>query len=287
MLKRPLRILLRLTLGQLTRMVVKKHKPHTIIVTGSGQTSITREVLYSALAPHFSTRRNLESPEAEFSLPLTIFGFESYPHPNYLWLWIILKTAAQLVYLKPHSHYLILELASGSKELLDYWLKNIRPEIVVTVGNIPISSYLDQSNSLIIEQEVSRDFLEPAFAAAKLIGTHFGLTTKEIEESLEDFELPEPRIKFLRGKNGRLIIDASYYYSPLPLEAILEVLDSQEGYVLTRNTKLATPKGFESVNINTDNWKQLINTHPNRAVIFLCPKREAFFPLRQLLGITD
>jgi len=286
-MKAILRKALRLALKELTRLVINKHHPHVIVVTGDGQTSITREVLYQALREHFPTRRNLESPEAELSVPLTIIGWPTYPKKHLVWLTVLGKTLLQLFYLKAYPHYLILEVAPSSQEILDYWLRTIKPEITVVVGRQPASRYLNESNTLPVSSQVSRDFLEPAFSAAFQIGSFFGISQEQIRQSLDQFELPQPRIKLLRGPKGRLVIDASYYYSPPPLTAIWETLDQQAGWVITKEKNLGLPPGMTLVNPNTANWQQSVDQDPQKPVVFLGPKKEMYSPLRQLLGIKD
>ena len=78
-MKKPARRFLRRILKILTQAVIKKHNPTIIALVGERGTSVPREVLYHVLHKHRPTRRNIESPEAEFVVPLTIIGAEHYP----------------------------------------------------------------------------------------------------------------------------------------------------------------------------------------------------------------
>ncbi|MDP2873711.1 MAG: hypothetical protein Q8N84_00175 [bacterium] len=283
-MKKLLRRCLRAILKHLTLMVLKKHHPHLIVVTGDGQTSLVREVFYSALQDSVPTRRNLEAPEAEFSVPLTILGWPDYPKTIFGWIKVIAKTCAQLTYLKPYTHYLILELAPSSEEILDYWLKAIKPEVTVVVGSLPPSKIITEKNSLLISQEIDKDFLTPVIAMTKEIGHLYHLSENTIDRNLQSFELPSPRIRLLESASGRTLVDASFYYSPPHFTSIQEILGDEESFLLaTDKVKADENQKVIPLNPRSPYWLEMIKKDPNKPVIILGQKRKTAPLLKELL----
>jgi len=121
--KKLLRRVGRTVLKHLSRAVLNRHRPKVIAIVGDGPTAIAREAIYTVLKEKYPTRRNLESPEAEFSVPLTIFGAKTYPRSLGHWLNLTIKTVLQILVLKPYFHFLILELNATNLRILDFWLR--------------------------------------------------------------------------------------------------------------------------------------------------------------------
>lgn len=223
---------LRIVLKYLTRAVLKKHQPKIIVLVGKSQTAIAREALYTVLHEHFPTRRSIEAPEAEFVIPLTIFGADTYPQNIFAWLKILAKTAAQTIFFKPHFHILILEMTTGLSEILDYWLEITKPNIVITCGKHPPSAYITKETVTIA---FTRSGIVQGLKTKQLqkmvlkIGEYFDLSEKEILTSFSKFSLPSPRIRILLGEKGNLVIDATYKYFPPSVKSLEEVLAPLSG----------------------------------------------------------
>jgi UDP-N-acetylmuramyl pentapeptide synthase len=220
----------RLLLKFLTQAVLRKHHPTVIAVAGEGPTSLLREALYTVFHEEYPTRRNLESPEAEFSLPLTIIGARTYPPRWWEWPLLVLKTTLQLIFFRSYHHYLILEMSTTNKESFLYWLEITHPQVVVISGHLP-------------------DELEKNLIASKIIRT--GKTTLESLESYRAFVLdvaqacgidrqrashhffaatwPPSRFNLRRSREGKIILDATYHYLPLPWTTVREVAEGLPG----------------------------------------------------------
>lgn len=228
-----LRRALRLVLKHLTRAVLDKHKPQIIALVGRHETAIAREALYTVLHEHLPTRQNIEAPEAEFVIPLTIFGTNFYPQSVAGWLKIIVKTAIQLGTLKPHANILILEMTTKKEEILDYWLEITRPKIVVACGSYPPSKLIRRENTIHLSSpptpKTPEERLAPYRKLALEIGRSFGLKDETMSQDLAKFSLPLPRLRVLPGKEGNMVIDATYEYFPPQKEALAEVLQPLSG----------------------------------------------------------
>lgn len=245
MLKKPFRRTLRLVLFVLSRWALAKHKPVVIAIVGNGKTGIVREAIYAVLKKRFPTRRNLENPDAEFVLPLTILGAEDYPTSPAGWLMTIIKSAGRLILLPPSKHFLVLEIGYSNKEIFDYFWQISRPQVLVTCGQAP---YLSKNQTApktfaVIETKDLKGYLETAIK----VGESFKIKRKESEKKLENFSLPRPRIRILPAKGGGLIVDATYNYFPPNEGALDEILESFSGKKLLLSERTATkPKEIKN-----------------------------------------
>ncbi len=243
MIKKPLRRALRLILFWLSRWALKKHEPKVITIVGEGKTAIVREAIYTILKTRFPTRRNIEYPDAEFVLPLTILGTKKYPRSILGWAATVLKSTAQLIILPKHKHFLVLEIGYARKETFDYFWKITNPKVLVVCGNAPYLSK-DQKAKTQVKVTETED-LKGYFNAAARVAKLYGITKKEAESALLNFTLPKARIRVLPAKDGGVVVDASYEYFPPNQEALEEILEALPGKrtVLTPQDPVEKVKG--------------------------------------------
>lgn len=202
-MKNTLRIFARGLLGFLTTLTIKKHKPTVICILGEGETSIAREILYENIHQKFPARRNLEILEAEFGIPLTVLGILSYPDSILKWTALVAMAIARIFYLKPYKHFLILELPEIDSAITRFWLGKLNPQYILIQGKFNTAVKMPQSKTY-------KDVL-------LLLGK---LGIDKITK-----ELPQARIKVCKGINNSTIIDATFFYTPSPMQAVLEIID--------------------------------------------------------------
>lgn len=219
-----LRNTLRTVLKSLTALTLRKHAPTIIAIIGTGQTSVVREVVYNVLRTKYPTRRNVELPEAEFSLPITVFDYPSYPRSAPAWLKLIIKVTIQLVTIKPYKHFLVLELGGLNSAHRRDWLEILAPQVVIRVGN----SEEVRAVQVIDVSSTNHDIPTIAGALQPLF-SNYNIAQESARVALGSLRLPDARISFESGPNGSLVIDNTYYYFPIKLESVLEVIGEAEG----------------------------------------------------------
>lgn len=216
-------------LANLAKKALEKHQSTIIAVMGDGQTSIAREITYQLLKNNFPVRRNIESPEAELSIPLTVLGYPKYPTNYFEWFKVILKNYFSLKKQISYHHYLILELNFVDPNLLDFWLMLLKPETVLIVGNVPLDySNYDFKKIVKITSVPNQDILGSFKIAAKQIGRFYGISSEEIDKAIDTFSLPEAKIRYFPGENHSTIIDATHLYFPINLEAVLDLVENEK-----------------------------------------------------------
>ncbi|MBL8015543.1 MAG: hypothetical protein JNK26_05150 [Candidatus Doudnabacteria bacterium] len=219
-MKRFLRKILRLVLGWLAKVTLHKHQPLLIAIVGDGPTSVMREVMVAALQESIATRRNVELPEAEFSVPLTVLDYPFYPTRWYQWVWLLVKTGIQFLTVKSYYHGLVLELHPINSAAWQYWLQILNPAKVVCVGDF---DYPLQGVDA-VKLNFSLDRIEIAIDAAKALAAEFGVDSVDSELGLAQLEFPTPRLRVLPQPSGVCIVDATHYYFPIKINAVREML---------------------------------------------------------------
>jgi len=231
MIKSLLRKPYRKLLTKLTIKTINKHDPKIIAVMGDGQTSIGREIVYTVLKDHFPVRRNLESPESEFSVPLTALGYLRYPKNYFEWLKITLKIMFSLAVSPKYNHFLIFELNFFNPDILHHWLITLKPEAALITGSVPLDySELGIKKVVKISGSLPDDLIKPFEMAAMQIGRFYRLKPEQIDRSLAKFTLPISKIRIFPGINNSTIIDATHFQFPIKIDSALELVDKKDSH---------------------------------------------------------
>lgn len=262
-------------LKALSRLVINKHKPTIIGILGNGETSICREVIYTVLSQTHPTRRNLESPLVEFSLPLTIIGATEYPATFLKWAILTTKTLWQILTIKPYHHFLILEMSPATEQTLSYWLDIANPNLVIVCGEFPTKFPADKYKTFEIKESSIVEIKNKALE----VGEMLGVNSESAKEALKKVDFYPTRIRFFSGINGKFIVDATYYYYPIKLNAVIELVESLPGkkLIITDEIIKSLPENFESTSS-----EDLIKTE-NFPVIIVRGKRSDKFELLETL----
>ncbi len=217
---------LRIILKYLCLTVIGKHRPDIIAIIGSGPTGIIREAVYTLLHESYPVRRNLESPESEFSVPLTILGYSKYPENGLQWLTLIFRVFRQWLTTKPYFHILVLEMGTENMESLSYWLEITQPKFIVVSGQAKILESFHTGKSTVINCPAGLDNLKHSDEAVSALASYYHIPEEQVRELPEKVTLPISRITLRQGKGKKLILDSTYYYYPSPLKAVMEVAEA-------------------------------------------------------------
>jgi UDP-N-acetylmuramoyl-tripeptide--D-alanyl-D-alanine ligase len=113
------------------KILIRRHRPIIIAVTGSvGKTSM-KDAIYSILKKHHTVRKSEKSFNSEIGIPLTILGIPNAWSNPFLWFKNLVDGFFVALLSKDYPSYLILETGidrPGDMESLVKWLK---PNIVV------------------------------------------------------------------------------------------------------------------------------------------------------------
>lgn len=113
------------------KLVLRKHKPFIIAVTGSVGKTSTKDAIFAVIKNHRSTRKSEKSFNSEIGVPLSILGLPNGWDNPLLWIKNFIEGALVLLLHRTYPEVLVLECGvdrPGDMAALAGWLK---PDIVV------------------------------------------------------------------------------------------------------------------------------------------------------------
>ncbi len=136
------------------KLILARHKPFIIGVTGNlGKTS-TKDAIYAVMKNNFHTRRSEKSLNSEFGVPLTILGEKSGWNNPLRWLVILLR-GASVPFQKEYPTHLVLEIGAdrpGDIEAITSWVK---PDITIVTqfGEVPVHIEFFKDRDAVIQEK--------------------------------------------------------------------------------------------------------------------------------------
>lgn len=118
-------------------VVLKRHKPKIVAITGSVGKTSAREAVFAVLSSKYDVRQNLKNYNNEIGIPLTIIGVESGNGNIFKWAWIFLKWFFVLI-LPKYPEILVFELGVDRPGDMKYFMSFIRPDVGI-ITNISSS----------------------------------------------------------------------------------------------------------------------------------------------------
>lgn len=199
-------------LADLTKLILRKHRPTVIAVTGTGANAVARDLIFQVINIRYPAVQSLEAPVAEFSIPLTVFGASGYPDNRWQWFKVIVKALLQWIKLPSYKHFMVIEVDTVDKQITDFWLDVLQP-------------------AEIVETEAAKEpKLEDYRELALQVGEKFDVDTEIAASILEFYEPEHARISLRKGVNDSLVVDATYHFYPAPLQVVAEtVVDNKSG----------------------------------------------------------
>src|SRR4051812_26568792 len=113
------------------RLILSRHKPRVIAVSGSVGKTATKDAIYAALGAHLHVRKSEKSMNSEFGVPLTILGLHSGWRNPLKWIWILGNGLWIALTGKIYPKWLVLEIGADRPGDIRKIAKWVRPDIVV------------------------------------------------------------------------------------------------------------------------------------------------------------
>ncbi len=168
-MKNLFKFLITVLLSLLARFVVRRYRPHIVMVTGSVGKTSTKDAVAAVLSTRFSVRKSEKSFNSEFGVPFTILGVDNPWDNPMAWFSLIKRATALLVLPNIYPKMLVLEVGADRPGDLARILRIVTPDVVVVtpLPEIPVHVEAYSSPEAVREEEFS-----PAYAlhaAAPLI----------------------------------------------------------------------------------------------------------------------
>lgn len=136
------------------KLVLNRHKPFIIGVTGNlGKTS-TKDAIYAVMKDHFHVRRSEKSLNSEFGIPLTILGEKSGWGNPLKWL-VILVRGLLVSFQKQYPTHLVLEVGADRPGDIQSIAKWLNPDIVVVTqfGQVPVHVEFFKDRDAVVKEK--------------------------------------------------------------------------------------------------------------------------------------
>lgn len=146
-----------LILSMLSRLVVRRYRPHVVMVTGSVGKTSTKDAVAAVLSTRFLVRKSEKSFNSEFGVPFTILGVDNPWDNPFAWLLLIKQAAALLVLPNVYPKMLVLEVGADRPGDLARILRIVTPDAVVVtpLPEIPVHVEAYASPEAVREEEFS------------------------------------------------------------------------------------------------------------------------------------
>ncbi len=233
-MKNILKFIVVLVLSLLSRAVVRRYRPHIVMVTGSVGKTSTKDAVAAVLATRFFVRKSEKSFNSEFGVPFTILGVDNPWNNPLAWFSLVKRAVALLILPNHYPKMLVLEVGADRPGDLARILRIVTPDAVVVtkLPEVPVHVEAYASPEAVREEEFS-----PAYAlraAAPLIVSSddvyalesarrtpariisYGLAEKAAVQVREiDFSESNGRVDGMRagvsmnGKRGTIVVKGS------------------------------------------------------------------------------
>ncbi|MHB1163053.1 MAG: UDP-N-acetylmuramoyl-tripeptide--D-alanyl-D-alanine ligase [Minisyncoccota bacterium] len=153
-------------LALLARMVIRRYRPHVVMVTGSVGKTSTKDAVAAVLASRFFVRKSEKSFNSEFGVPFTILGVDNPWNNAFAWFSLVKSSIALLVLPNHYPNMLVLEVGADRPGDLARILRIVTPDAVVVtrLPEVPVHVEAYASPEAVREEEFSPAYALPAEA---------------------------------------------------------------------------------------------------------------------------
>ncbi|MHB0865798.1 MAG: UDP-N-acetylmuramoyl-tripeptide--D-alanyl-D-alanine ligase [Minisyncoccota bacterium] len=165
-MKNLLKFIVASALALLARMVIRRYRPHVVMVTGSVGKTSTKDAVAAVLASRFFVRKSEKSFNSEFGVPFTILGVDNPWNNALAWLSLVKSSIALLVLPNHYPNMLVLEVGADRPGDLARILRIVTPDAVVVtrLPEVPVHVEAYASPEAVREEEFSPAYALPAEA---------------------------------------------------------------------------------------------------------------------------
>lgn len=145
------------------RMVLMRHKPRIIAVTGSVGKTTTKDAIYAALSEEIHIRKSAKSFNSDIGVPLTILGCENAWNDPWKWALNMVRGIGA-IFTKGYPNWLVIEVGADRPNDIRRIAKWLRPDIAVITGvpDIPVHvEYFTSPGEVLKEKRALAEYLKP------------------------------------------------------------------------------------------------------------------------------
>lgn len=139
------------------RAIVRKYKPHIIVITGSVGKTSTKDTVYSALSGSYFVRKSEKSFNSDLGVPLTILGVPNGWSNLFQWFKNLLEGLFLIFITAPYPKWLVLEIGADRPGDISKSLSWLSPRMVVATRfpDVPVHVEFYKSPEEVIAEELA------------------------------------------------------------------------------------------------------------------------------------
>lgn len=144
-------------LAILARAVVRRYRPHIVMISGSVGKTSTKDAVAAVLMTRFFVRKSDKSFNSEFGVPFTILGVENPWGNPFAWFSVVKSALALLMLPNHYPNMLVLEVGADRPGDIARILRIATPDVVVMtrLPEIPVHVEAYASPEAVREEEFS------------------------------------------------------------------------------------------------------------------------------------
>ncbi|MFA5877358.1 MAG: UDP-N-acetylmuramoyl-tripeptide--D-alanyl-D-alanine ligase [Candidatus Paceibacterota bacterium] len=125
------------------KLVLQKHRPKIIAVTGSVGKTSAKDAIYTALSKSFFVRRSEKSFNGDIGVPLTVLGVRNGWSNVFQWIRNLIDGISLLILTTPYPKWLIVEVGADRPGDITKSLSWLKPDVVVATRFPDISVHVE------------------------------------------------------------------------------------------------------------------------------------------------
>jgi UDP-N-acetylmuramoyl-tripeptide--D-alanyl-D-alanine ligase len=141
-------------------ILLKRHKPKIIAITGSVGKTSTKDAIYSAIKNNVYARKSQKSFNSELGVPLTVLGLPNVWNNPFLWTKNIIDGLFTCLFSKSYPEVLVLETGIDRKGDMVNLTKWLKPDIVVLtrLPEVPVHVEYFSTPQDVVEEKMKMVF---------------------------------------------------------------------------------------------------------------------------------
>ncbi|TSC63291.1 MAG: UDP-N-acetylmuramoyl-tripeptide-D-alanyl-D-alanine ligase [Parcubacteria group bacterium Athens0416_74] len=250
------------------RLVLWRHKPRIIAVTGSVGKTTTKDAIYAGLSGTLHMRKSAKSFNSDIGVPLTILGCENAWSNPFLWIGNLFKGLALIVLPADYPQWLVLEVGADRPGDIRRIAKWLRPEIAVFTGVPEIPAHVEYFSSpedVMKEKRALAEYVRPGgklvingddLRSRQLHGDYRGISVTYGCESNNDFFSSHEEIVYKDDEPVGVRFRANHGASSIPVN-VHGALGRPRVYAALAAIAVGDCVGVDSVSVSRalDTWE--------------------------------
>lgn len=147
-----------------SRILLRRHKPTIVAITGSVGKTSTKDAIFAVLKDRIHARKSEKNYNTDLSVALTVLGLRNAGHNPWLWTKNIFDGLLHALFIHDYPKVLVLELGVDRPGDMKKLTRFIKPDVVVLTRLPDVPSHVEFFSS---PQEVTDEKLQLVWALKK------------------------------------------------------------------------------------------------------------------------